>query len=506
MKHFIKSGFRLTGPVILSVVLCIAILSGCGPQDKSNQSKEGNRNESSFFTIRNGKLTKGGAEFYPMGINLGNWLLLENFMIGIPGTYSQMLRGMDEVLGKERADEFWKTYEVNYITEKDIAYIKSLGLNFIRVPFNQNRFVSQNNPGVIDPALWARLDSVISWCKKYDLAVLLDLHAVPGGQSYQNYADAETGDRLFWRVEAFRKSATRLWTAIADRYKNEPTVFGYGLLNESNTGGHYTEILNNWLKETIVAIRTVDKKHIIVVSGETWGKSMEGLDKEMFKDPQVMPEIHFYASFASFGHEPDEYPTTINGIKIDRSRIEYWVDSVTKPDFGRPVLMGEFGTGWGSRHSDLSIKMMKDQVAVFKSHKIGWSLWTYKDIGAMGLVHPDKGTAWLDYRSNDTARMAQRILREMTSMGRRNQDTTANIYQSLLKFSYCLPESYIREKAEGIDRRIEEVAARAFLEPLAAYSDEELHDMASSFRYDSCEVYPDGKAFIDWAVAYDKEP
>ncbi len=502
MKKFIHSGFRLTGLALLSVILAVAGLTSCGQHSKTDVS-EGGTDGSSFVTIRDGKLMKGGEEFYPMGINLGNWLLLENFMVGMPGTYSQMIRVMDEVLGEKRADEFWKTYEVNYITEKDIAYIKGLGLNFIRVPFNQNRFVSQNNPEVIDPALWARLDSVISWCKKYNLSVLLDLHAVPGGQSLSNYADAETGDVLFWKVEAFRKSATWFWTKIADHFKNEPTVFGYGLLNESNTMGH-TPILTAWLQETVHAIRTVDKKHIIVVSGEDWGKSMEGLDKALFDDPQVMPEIHFYSGFATFNHRLTEYPTTINGVKIDRSRMEYWVDSVTKPDYGRPVLLGEFGTGWDRPGKALNIKMMKDQIAVFKSHNIGWSIWTYKDIGAMGLMHPKKETAWQEFRGSDSARAVQRILREITRIDWRNTDSTGIIHQCLLKFRYCLPDDYIQAKASGINRRVDEVALRAFLEPIATYPDEKLHEMAASFNYNSCEVSPDAKAFMEWAVAFDK--
>ena len=207
-----------------------------------------------------------------MGVNIGNWLLHEDFMMGIEGTHSLMRQASANHWGHEKATHFWRTLEKTYVVEEDFKFLKSLGLNFIRMPFNINHFTDTQNPREPGDFFWARVDQLIAYCEKYDMQLLFDMHAVPGGQSHSNYADAVTGTPLFWDVPEFRKIATDFWVQMAERYKNNTTVFGYGLLNESSTKGK-SQVLTDWITETIAAIRTVDEHHIIVVSGDGWGKA-----------------------------------------------------------------------------------------------------------------------------------------------------------------------------------------------------------------------------------------
>src|SRR2546423_1136402 len=84
----------------------------------------------------------GGKPFLIKGTNLGNWLMPEGYMfkfsnINSPRLISQMIT---ELIGPDATKAFWKKYLDAYITQEDIHYLKSLGMNSIRVPFNYRLF------------------------------------------------------------------------------------------------------------------------------------------------------------------------------------------------------------------------------------------------------------------------------------------------------------------------------------------------------------------------------
>jgi len=49
---------------------------------------------------------------------------------------------LSELIGQAAVDSFWKVYTDNYITADDIHYLKSIGVNSIRVPFNYRLFMN----------------------------------------------------------------------------------------------------------------------------------------------------------------------------------------------------------------------------------------------------------------------------------------------------------------------------------------------------------------------------
>ena len=53
-----------------------------------------------------------------------------------------------EMVGPDFTDEFWKLFKDNYITREDIRYIKSTGMNSIRVPFHYKLFTDEDYMGL----------------------------------------------------------------------------------------------------------------------------------------------------------------------------------------------------------------------------------------------------------------------------------------------------------------------------------------------------------------------
>jgi Cellulase (glycosyl hydrolase family 5) len=65
--------------------------------------------------------------------------------------------------------------------------------------------------------------------------VILDLHAVPGGQSNTHPADPPPGGAMLWKDEADQAQLVAIWSSLAARYRNSETVAGYDLINECHS-------------------------------------------------------------------------------------------------------------------------------------------------------------------------------------------------------------------------------------------------------------------------------
>ena len=97
-----------------------------------------------FVTVKGTNfILPDGQPILLKGINLGNWLNPEGYMFRFENVSSFRLidNTIKELVGADEARKFWKSFRDNYITKEDISFIKSTGLNHIRVPFNLKFFL-----------------------------------------------------------------------------------------------------------------------------------------------------------------------------------------------------------------------------------------------------------------------------------------------------------------------------------------------------------------------------
>lgn len=111
--------------------------------------------------------------------------------------------------------------------------------------------------------------------KEAGIYVILDMHDAPGGQTGDNIDDSYAYPWLMENAEN-QKQFIEIWTRIAKKYAHT-TVLGYDLLNEPIA--HYfkddlprlNQNLEKLYKECTLAIRKVDKNHIIMLGGACSG-------------------------------------------------------------------------------------------------------------------------------------------------------------------------------------------------------------------------------------------
>jgi len=191
-------------------------------------------------------------------------------------------------------------------SEKDYQKINDMGMNTIRFLMTYKFF---ENPGQTADQYWIKdwawLDSNLSLAKKYGVYLILNIH-IP-----QGYDDSRENAKMepLWENPENCEKFKIMWKQIALKYKDEPMIAGYDILNEPVVPGTREQ----WIElaqQTVDSIRTVDTNHVIII---------ERLENELsgsmhYDDPgyvffpvqdrynNLMYSFHFYYPY-KFSHQ-----------------------------------------------------------------------------------------------------------------------------------------------------------------------------------------------------------
>ncbi|MDU1906047.1 MAG: glycoside hydrolase family 5 protein [Dysgonomonas sp.] len=349
------------------LIIFSCLLYGCNETNEQKETVE----PASFVTIKGADLiTPDGQKLFIKGTNLGNWLNPEGYMFKFEKTNSaRFINEMFcQLVGPDFTAEFWKSFKDNYITREDIRFIKKTGSNTVRLPFHYKLFTDEDYMGLTAKQDgFARIDSLVSWCRDEGLYLILDMHDAPGGQTGDNIDDSYGYPWLF-ESEASQKLYCDIWREIAEYYKNEPVILGFELFNEPIAPYfENVEELNGKLeaiyKIGTAAIREVNTNHIILLGGSQWNGNFKPFKDSKFDD-KIMYTCHRY------GGEPT--PEAIQNFIQFRDSVNL------------PMYMGEIGHNTNEWMATFC-KTMED-------NNIGWTFWPYKKMENScfaGIVPPD---------------------------------------------------------------------------------------------------------------------
>lgn len=319
-----------------------------------------------------------GQPVHLRGTNFGGWLMMEAYFMYSPHSPEQgMKKDFAKALGEKALADLEQSFRDHFIQEQDMRQLAQWGFNCVRVPFNY-RLINLRN-GRIDPKGGIQyLDAVITWAKKYKVYVMLDLHGAPGSQNHDWHSDSY-GKAELWTKKSNRRLTYALWEMIADRYKDETWVAGYDLLNEAVLDNN--DLLNEFYRETIKAIRRVDKNHILFIEGTRWAQVIDILDD--FADDNWAYSIHFYEPLEyTFNYIPQlRYPLKSKQGVWDKNtlyrRLEGFAQFVKAKK--RPIHVGEFGVNYRNGVDQEDV-YLKDVVTCFNDFGFHWNYWTYKAV------------------------------------------------------------------------------------------------------------------------------
>ncbi|HEX6506539.1 MAG TPA: glycoside hydrolase family 5 protein [Chloroflexota bacterium] len=342
-----------------------------------------------------------GEPVWLRGIAIGGWMNMENFINGYPGVEHSLRRHMADALGPEKATYFFDRLLDHYLTQEDIAFIAGLGANVVRLALNYRHFEDDERPFEYRQEGFRRLEEALGWCETHGLYAILDLHAVQGWQNPDWHSDNRTKYAMLWDHPHFQDRFVALWEELARRYRGRAVIAGYDLMNEPQTrdvtGPQRWDRINALYRRAVDAIRRIDGEHIIFLEGDAFSSRFAGLEAPF--DDNVVYSFHDY-SLATFG--PGAYPGTIRGRYRDRAHALQTVQNLQPVQYAReygvPLWVGEFGAIYNGPRREIPdrLRALDDQIAAFEECDIHWTIWTYKDVGVMGVVTLDPHSPYME--------------------------------------------------------------------------------------------------------------
>ena len=460
-----------------------------------SQIMESSTAKSPILQARGPEIVEGGRTIRLRGMNLGGWMLIEDYIIGLPWTEWKIREQFRKVLGEESYAAFFNAYDQAYIADADIAFLARSGFNVLRLPFNYRHFESDLEPGKWIESGFRQLHRVVELCRRYKIWVILDLHAAPGAQARDQNAGSAYGETYFWYHRCFIDRAVALWAEIARRYSGDPIIAAYNLLGEPVTSN--IQLLNDFSRACIQEIRRVDREHMILLDPNLWARDIASLHEDLFADPNIIVGIHpYYQSDGLFGQKGGTfdslaaYPAVIDGNRYDRSALAKTIDS--KYDTRRlhcPVMASEFGVFRSNPQAFATqLAIVRDQVSIFEEKGWSWTMWCYKDLRDMGIVTVRMDTPWRRFLESP----------EITSFRQHYKEMEASFHQGVGKLLSATDiDGDIREQwAREVTRDFDPPALDFILRRLAKYSPTELAEMARSFAFESCEVHSEQLAIL----------
>jgi endoglucanase len=346
------------------------------------------------------------------GVNIGGWLNMENFITGYAANESMMRAAVRDVLGDDKYELFFERLLSAFYAEADVEFLASLGLNCVRIPVNYRHLEADARPLEVIEDGFRHLDRAVAAGAQHGVYTLIDLHALPGWQNHHWHSDNPTHRALFWDHRHFQDRVVNLWEAIADRYKGDPWVVGYNLMNEP--ADESRAVVGPFYQRLAAAIRAVDPDHILFLDGNTYSTEFD-----FFGDPldNAVYALHDYV------------PAGLNrGGEYDREAAErkFLQRSEYARRTGTPIYVGEFAPIYtGDPDTDAErTRILDDQLALYRRHGAGFATWMYKDLGRQGLVYARPDSPYGELVADFVAKKVRLGVDQWGSTGREVHEVT----------------------------------------------------------------------------------
>ena len=262
--------------------------------------------------------------------------------------------------------------------EKDYADLAAYGANVVRIGVNVP--ISESGATFsIATSEWQYMERTAALGRKHGFKVIIALVPLPLGEA-----------AVHWSRPELKASLVDLWAQVAARFRGNPVIAGYDLINEPVTprdrnrppplGELRNESSDPWRDlavKIIQAIRAQDANSIVIFEPSPWAlpKGFSQLTPLPFSG--VVYSFHFY--------EP--HALTHQGLYENRAAISYPSEAISRASlsnavepvraFARkysvPIFVGEFSmVRWAP--GDSAARYLSDAIEIFEAE--GWS-WAY---------------------------------------------------------------------------------------------------------------------------------
>jgi aryl-phospho-beta-D-glucosidase BglC (GH1 family) len=304
-----------------------------------------------------------------------------------------------------------------WTTPEDIALIKSMGFDHVRLSVNPQPMFNEHEADKIPADYLGYLDAAVKMILDHGLAVVIDLHP-----------ESDFKARLA-KDDEFVERFADFWRALAGHYSTWDVnrVF-LEIMNEPEFTDRY-----RWLGVQVklaAAIRGGAPAHTIIAAGARWSDDDDLVFQEPLHDPNVIYNFHFYEPHI-FTHQGAtwsayywhwlhglKYPSSpesaervaalvpdeVDRLQVIRYGREHWdaarIESEMKQAAewarrrGVPLVCNEFGVYREYADPEDRATWLHDVRMALERNGIGWAMWDYS--GSFGVVTKKDGKAVAD--------------------------------------------------------------------------------------------------------------
>lgn len=307
-------------------------------------------------------------------VNLGGWFVLERWMKPeLFDQYSIPKRCETSfVTNHPNPEAALKEHWETWITKADILWLKSLGINVVRIPIPWWLFPEQFPSDIpyISPLHY--IDKAMDFIEEAGLKVMLDLHTAPGSQN--GFDNGGIDGVMTWHLDPKNIDVTiEVLARIAERYKDHPALHSLQVLNEPHVSIDI-EVIEDFYVRSYQRLRGILNPSTPIVFHDAFRFMHWESFFEEKKWDNVILDTHVYQCFDPSFDKMDAF-TFLNYPFIVQERLEKMEKTI-------PVVVGEWSLGAGRFHFDNTREEFEKQFArnQFKafSNISGWIFWAYK--------------------------------------------------------------------------------------------------------------------------------
>lgn len=340
------------------------------------------------------------------GVNLGGLYVQEKYIDDtfIREGFETELDGVTNYIsvnGVEKTRQDLQCHWRSYIASIDWEWLRDQGTTCLRVPmgyWHVGPGFTRGTPFesvslVYGDAAWESFKQLCKTADANDIAILFDLHGLPGGANKNEHSGMKLSDAGFWKSKKYQSLVIELYEFVTKEFlaNGLTNIFGLQLSNEND----YCDLdaQKEFVGKAINAIRALDPTMPIIIS-DSWDLNLwnEWLDKHSVDDSTtsgIVIDTHVYRCF-----DQRDRDKAVDKIIGDLSQdLNHWGDK------DNDIIVGEYSCVLDTQSWDKSQGASRDELVkqygqtesqLFKKLTMGAFFWTYKfkfgDGGEWGFV------------------------------------------------------------------------------------------------------------------------
>ncbi|KAJ3702640.1 hypothetical protein LUZ61_006345 [Rhynchospora tenuis] len=266
----------------------------------------------------------------------------------------------------------WNTF----ITEDDFRIMAEYNLTAVRIPVGWWTTRDPEPPKPFVSGSLQVLDNAVTWAEKYNLRVILDLHATNGSTNGWDLSGTRDGTIDWGKTDDNINQSVAAIDFLASRYAQRNCVLAIELLNEALAPDISIDSLKRYYQLGYDAVRKYSSEVYVIMSSRLRADQRELLNYIGKFDKSVI-DVHYYNSLDGW-FSGLSVQQNLDFINNERSRD---LSSVTVAN-GPLVLVGEWsGEFWhsgGEASKEEYQRFAQAELNVFGRATFGWAYWSWK--------------------------------------------------------------------------------------------------------------------------------